>query len=93
MGECLLAAMDAAAAVPHAAGRLEALLEQARTEGDAPVEVFALDALGALAAAAGNVAVADAHRHLADRRMEAAGHFITELDRVDKISVTAAPID
>ncbi len=61
LGDCLLAALDGD--VP----RLEAILEAAR--GDAPVEVFALDALG--------------RWDEADQRMEAASHFITQRDRVD----------
>ena len=70
LGDCLLAALDAADAVPGAPERLEALLAAARRDGDAPVEVFALDALG---------------RHEdADARMADASHFITERDRVDR---------
>ena len=45
LGECLLAALDAADAVPGSQQRLVALLGNARRDGDAPVEVFALDAL------------------------------------------------
>ncbi len=64
LGDCLLAALD------RDRDRLEALLDAARRDGDAPVEVFALDALG---------------RHdEADRRMEAASHFITDRDRTDR---------
>jgi hypothetical protein len=63
LGDCLLAAMDGDA------GRLEVLLAEAQVRGDAPVEVFALDALG--------------RRAEADERMSAADHFITGLDRVD----------
>ena len=70
LGDCLLAALDAAEGVPGAHARIEALLEAARRDGDAPVEVFALDALG--------------RADLADRRMAAASHFITERDRVDR---------
>ena len=81
LGECLLAAMDAADGVPGAEERLARILDDARDRGDAPVEVFALDALARLAAAAG-----DSHRarqllRAADRRMAAASHFITDLDR------------
>ena len=43
LGECLLAAMDAAQE------RLEAILEAAQRDGDAHVEVFALDALARIA--------------------------------------------
>jgi predicted ATPase/DNA-binding SARP family transcriptional activator len=64
LADCLLAAMDGDEA------RLRRILDAARADGDAPVEVFALDALGLYEAA--------------DRRMEAASHFITELDRTDR---------
>jgi hypothetical protein len=83
LGECLLAAMDAADQVAGAEKRLRAILDEARREDDAPVEVFALDALARIAAAAGDTGTA---RHLcekADRRLEAAAHFITDLDRTD----------
>ncbi|MDA0168870.1 winged helix-turn-helix domain-containing protein [Solirubrobacter taibaiensis] len=63
LGEVLLAALNADKP------RLVALLEQARRAGDAPVEVFALDALG--------------RTQEADERMPAASHFITQRDRVD----------
>lgn len=63
LGECLLAAMNGDES------RLTALLADARERGDAPVEVFALDALGRSAEA--------------DDRMAVASHFITERDRVD----------
>ena len=77
LGDCLLAALDAADGVPGAQEHLQVLLEAARDEDDAAVEVFALDALGRL--------TGDAARHeLADRRMAAASHFITERDRVDR---------
>jgi predicted ATPase/DNA-binding SARP family transcriptional activator len=62
LGEVLLAALD------RDRERLEAVLRA--SEGDAPVEVFALDALG---------------RHAeADARMAAASHFISERDRTDR---------
>ncbi len=57
------------------------LLDDARRDGDAPVEVFALDALARLAADAGTAAELSA---AADRRMPAASHFITERDRTDR---------
>ena len=68
LGDCLLAALDAADGVPGAPERLEAVL--AISDGDAPVEVFALDALG--------------RYEEADRRMGAAAHFITDRDRTDR---------
>ncbi len=83
LGECLLAAMDAAEHVSGAADRLEAILGEARGADDAPVEVFALDALSRLATGLGEK---DAARDLleeADLRMEDASHFITEVDRID----------
>ncbi len=81
LGECLLAALDAQEGVPGAERRLAALLDDARREDDAPVEVFALDALARIAAETGEDA-RDLYR-AADRRMEAASHFITERDRTD----------
>jgi predicted ATPase/DNA-binding SARP family transcriptional activator len=74
LGDCLLAALDARDGRPDAEARLRALLEAAA--GDAPVEVFALDALARLT---GDQALAAA----ADVRMAAASHFIAERDRVD----------
>ena len=75
LGECLLAALDARDGDPGARARIEALLAAARRDGDAPVEVFALDALG--------------RSDEADRRMPAAAHFITERDRVDAAAGSA----
>jgi predicted ATPase/DNA-binding SARP family transcriptional activator len=77
LGDCLLAALDARDDVPGARSRLEALLDAARRGDDAPVEVFALDALGRLT---GDLALHEA----ADLRMEAASHFITDRDRTDR---------
>jgi predicted ATPase/DNA-binding winged helix-turn-helix (wHTH) protein len=71
LGDTLLAALDCDR------GRLAALLERARRDGDAPAEVFALDALARLTADDDLYAAADA-------RMETASHFITERDRVDR---------
>jgi predicted ATPase/DNA-binding SARP family transcriptional activator len=83
LGECLLAAMDGADGKPEAGQRLEALLGRARDEDDAPVEVFALDALARIAAASGEIGTARELCEAADRRMESASHFITDLDRSD----------
>jgi predicted ATPase/DNA-binding SARP family transcriptional activator len=83
LGECLLAALDAADAMPDARDRLAVILEEARRDDDAHVEVFALDALARIAVEAGDVAQAHALCAAADRRMEATSHFITDLDRVD----------
>jgi tetratricopeptide (TPR) repeat protein len=77
LGDCLLAALDAADGVPGAEGRLAALLDAARRDGDAPVEVFALDALAGLRRDADLSAAAD-------QRMAVASHFITERDRADR---------
>jgi hypothetical protein len=77
LGECLLAALDARDGDPGARARLEALLAAARRDDDAPVEVFALDALG--------------RSEEADRRMPAATHFITQRDRTDAGSAARTP--
>ncbi len=83
LGECLLAAMDAAAQVPDADQRLELILEEARQDDDAAVEVFARDALARWAAGLGDAGTARAQIEAADRRMDAAVHLITDLDRSD----------
>jgi predicted ATPase/DNA-binding SARP family transcriptional activator len=78
LGECLLAALDGAEE------RLVSILAAARREDDAPVEVFALDALARIATEAGDVVTARERSQEADRRMRSASHFITELDRTDR---------
>jgi tetratricopeptide (TPR) repeat protein len=83
LGDCLLAAMDMADNVPGAHERLVAILDAARTNDEAHVEVFALDALARAAANHGDIDTARALCELADRRMEAASHFITDSDRTD----------
>ena len=70
-----------------AEGRLVAILDDARRNDDAHVEVFALDALARIAAEAGDIATARNLCETADRRMEAASHFITDLDRTDAHTV------
>ncbi len=87
LGDCLLAAMDAGDRVPGTEERLLRHLDDARLKGDAPVEVFTLDALAHLAAVAGDITRASELCAAADRRMEAAAHFITDLDRTDAHSV------
>ena len=87
LGECLLAAMDAADRERGAEGRLIAILDEARLNDHAHVEVFALDALARIAAEAGDIATARSLCQAADRRMEAATHFITDLDRTDAHTV------
>ena len=88
LGECLLAAMDAADREPGAEGRLVTILDEARLNDHAHVEVFALDALARIAAEAGDIATARDLCQTADRRMHAASHFITEFDRTDTHSIT-----
>jgi tetratricopeptide (TPR) repeat protein len=83
LGECLLAALDAAERVPGARDRLVAILDDARRNDAAHVEVFALDGLARIAADAGDMVTAHDLAATADQRMEAASHFITDLDRVD----------
>jgi predicted ATPase len=89
LGDCLLAAMDAADRVPGAEQRLARILDDARGRDDAPVEVFALDALARLGAAASDIAGARKLCTAADRRMAAASHFITDRDRTDARAVRA----
>lgn len=83
LGECLLAAIDAVDGVDGARQRLVAVLAVARERDEAHVEVFALDALGRLAAEAGDADAARTMWAQADERMAAAAHFITERDRTD----------
>jgi tetratricopeptide (TPR) repeat protein len=83
LGECLLAALDAADGHPTAGGRLADLLDRARDDEDVPVEVFALDALARIAAQAGEARTAQDLCSAADRRMESASHLITGRDRTD----------
>ena len=87
LGDCLLAALDAQDHVAGAQQRLVAILDAARSDDDAAVEVFALDALARMALEAGDVATARDLCEAADRRMETASHFITERDRTDARSV------
>ena len=55
LGECLLAALDAADGLPGAHERLVAILDDARRNDAAHVEVFALDGLARLAAETGDI--------------------------------------
>ncbi|HTE63783.1 MAG TPA: hypothetical protein VK631_25725, partial [Solirubrobacteraceae bacterium] len=87
LGDCLLAALDAEDHVAGAEQRLGQILDAARSNDDAPVEVFALDALARIALDAGDVATARNLGQAADRRMETASHFITERDRTDARAV------
>jgi predicted ATPase/DNA-binding SARP family transcriptional activator len=83
LGDCLLAALDAADGLPGAEDRLVAILADARRDDAAHVEVFALDALARLSVVAGDPAAARDLCEEADRRMGVAAHFITEQDRTD----------
>jgi predicted ATPase/DNA-binding SARP family transcriptional activator len=87
LGECLLAAVDAGDRVAGAEERLVAILEAACRDDDAPVEVFARDALARGAVERGDLVTARELCQAADRRMQAASHFIAELDRVDARAV------
>jgi predicted ATPase/DNA-binding SARP family transcriptional activator len=87
LGECLLAAVDAEDGVADAERRLTAILDAARHDGDAPVEIFAADALARIATQRGDTAAARELGQAADRRMLAASHFISDLDRVDARAV------
>jgi predicted ATPase/DNA-binding SARP family transcriptional activator len=93
LGDCLLAAIDAADDQPGADDRLATILDAARAHDEPHVEVFALDALARSAARHGDVESANALDAEADGCMEAASHFITERDRTDarhrRHSVTA----
>ena len=82
LGECLLTAIDAAEGAPVRA-QLREILDDAQQRDDAPVAVFALDALARIAAVEGDESAARRLRADADRRMRGASHFITEADRVD----------
>jgi tetratricopeptide (TPR) repeat protein len=87
LGDCLLAALDANDHVAGADQRLVAILDAARDNDDAPVEIFALDALARIADEAGDAVTAGELSDAADRRMATASHFITERDRTDARSV------
>ena len=87
LGECLLTALDAEDRVSGAEQQLVAILDAARIDDDGPVEVFALDALARIAADGGDIAAARKLCETADRRMESASHFITDLDRTDAHAV------
>ena len=87
LGDCLLAAMDTADKIPGAQERLNAILDDARINDAAHVEVFALDALARTALEQGDIDNARVLSELADRRMESASHFITDRDRTDAHTV------
>ena len=90
LGECLLAALDLACGAAGAGERLEAIATAARARDDAPVEVFAVDALARAARASGDAATAAALVAQADERMTAASHFVSERDRVDAVAARRA---
>ena len=91
LGACLLAAMDAVDGVAEAHERLMAILDDARLLENAAVEVLALDALARVEASNGDTDQARELGGEADRRMEAASHFITDRDRTDAHAVRDAP--
>ena len=91
LGECLLAALDAADGVADAGERLTEVLVEARGTDAPHVEVFALDGLARLAAMACDDEEALRLLDEADRRMGDAAHFVTEHDRVDARWIRARP--
>ncbi len=87
LGECLLAAIDLDDPEAHSKERLTAILDDARRNDDAHVEVFALDALALITANAGDLETALEFCRAADERMRAAADFITDVDRTDAHAV------
>ncbi|CUR57922.1 putative Transcriptional activator domain [metagenome] len=83
VGDCLLAAMDAAADVPNAKQRLIGILDQATDADDVAAEVFALDALARIELMGGHLARAQDLCQRADQRMRLVSHLMTDQDRVD----------
>jgi tetratricopeptide (TPR) repeat protein len=83
LAQCLLAAMDADDGLPDAEQRLVAVLNEARTDVNLDVQVFALDALAGIDARAGNIAAALDLLASADELMQSLGHRIAEHDRID----------
>ena len=83
LGECLLAAMDAADRVPGAADRLAAILDDARRETTPPSRSSPSTRSPASQPQRATSRAARDLCEAADLRMEAASHFITELDRTD----------
>lgn len=83
LGECLLCAIDSDAGDVAARHRLDQICAAGREADDAPVEVFALDALARCAVLDGDAETAIELLERADARMRVASHFITEHDRVD----------
>ncbi len=75
--------MDAQDGVPGAAGRLDSLREKAKAAGDLEVQVLALDALAGLRAKAGDIIEGNELLERADALKAAAGHRLTEGDRLD----------
>jgi hypothetical protein len=78
LGECLLAALDGDES------RLVELADRARTVGDAPAAVIALDAMARVARERGEDAAAAGLTAEADANMRQASHFISDRDRVDR---------
>jgi tetratricopeptide (TPR) repeat protein len=79
----LTAALDADAGEPGAADRLTEVLATARSAGDAEIEVLTLDRLARLHAEQGRVDQAHELHELAEARLPAARHLVTDGDRID----------
>ncbi len=84
LAEYLLAALDADDGAPHAARRLTDVLAAARLAHDVEAEVLALDVLARIHAEQGRTTEARTMLDAADRVMPAAGHLVTDTDRVDR---------
>jgi predicted ATPase/DNA-binding SARP family transcriptional activator len=95
LADYALAALDADQGLTHAAERLDAVLANARREGQAEVEVLTLDRLARLHAERGDVDDAQALVAAADDRAPGAYHLMSESDRIDRDQVgtmlSAAP--
>ena len=83
LADHLAAALDADAGDPAAADHLAGVLDAARQAGDAEVEVLTLDRLARLHAEQGRPAQARDLHALAENRMPAARHLVTDGDRID----------
>ncbi len=87
LGDCLLAAMDAADGVAGAEDRLRVVLEESSSSAAPHVDVFAFDALARLAAERGDLDVARSLCASADLLMTSSSHFITDRDRTDALAI------
>ena len=84
LGEYVFAGLDANAGLPQAAERLAAVLANARREGNAEVEVLALDSLAGLHAAQGHLGDARDLLTRADSLIPAVYHLVSDTDRLDR---------